>query len=296
MKPFFSIVLPTFNRGYILERTISSVINQNFKNWELIIIDDGSTDNTKEVIQKFIEKETRIQYHFQKNAERSVARNNGISRASGEYICFLDSDDSFKPNHLLEFKRKISDQKEKMGMIISGATRMENGKEKLVPFEPIENFVNTTCFFLQVSESIIPSRVCIHSEVLKNHKFQIFKDVEDTILWCEISLNYQVFQHNVPTCIYYLHENNSTNINNNPFLNQLNGLNFLFKKKRIKEVVPARIRNQKLSSCFIGIAKFNLINGEMLKFRLNILKSFYYKLFNQSTKQRLLLFFKGRLN
>ena len=294
MNPFFSIILPTFNRGYILDRTIKSVVNQDFKNWELIIIDDGSTDDSKEIVQNHIEKDSRIQYHFQKNAERSVARNNGIEKSSAEYICFLDSDDFYKPNHLKEFEKIILAQKDKIGIFISELTRIENGKEKIVPFESIENFTNQTCFFLQVSESIIPSRVCIHRDILEKHKFQLYKDVEDTILWCEISLGYKVIQNKVASCSYYLHENNSTNIKNNPFLNQLKGLNFLFKKKRIKKIVPKKIRNQKLSNCFMGIAKYHLVNGEMLKFRINILKSMYYRLFNKSTRHKIYLFLKGK--
>ena len=96
----FSIILPTFNRANFITKAIESVINQTYKNWELIVIDDGSTDNTEEIIQKFIKKEKRITYYYQKNQERSAARNNGIKRAKGDYICFLDSDDLYYPTHI----------------------------------------------------------------------------------------------------------------------------------------------------------------------------------------------------
>ena len=92
MNHLFSIILPTFNRSVLITKAIESVINQTYTNWELIIIDDGSTDNTKSVLENYL-SDSRIKYFFQENQERSVARNNGIKRAKGDYICFLDSDD-----------------------------------------------------------------------------------------------------------------------------------------------------------------------------------------------------------
>jgi len=72
---FFSIILPTYNRAHFLPRAIESVIKQDYDNWELIIVDDGSTDNTKSLVQEFIQNDIRIRYIWQKNVERSAARN-----------------------------------------------------------------------------------------------------------------------------------------------------------------------------------------------------------------------------
>ena len=93
MEPFFSVVIPTYNRAHLIKETIESVQKQTFSDWELIIVDDGSTDDTKSVVKSVDDK--RIQYVFQENAERSVARNNGFRHAKGQYICFLDSDDYY---------------------------------------------------------------------------------------------------------------------------------------------------------------------------------------------------------
>jgi glycosyltransferase involved in cell wall biosynthesis len=90
-SPFFSIILPTYNRASFISKAIESVIDQLYNKWELIILDDGSTDNTKEIVLSF--NDDRIRYIYQENKERSAARNNGIRNAKGEYICFLDSDD-----------------------------------------------------------------------------------------------------------------------------------------------------------------------------------------------------------
>ena len=107
-NPFFSIIIPTYNRENFLEKAINSIVDQTYYNWELIIIDDGSTDKTKELIDKFQIKDSRIIYLYQKNQERSAARNNGIKNSRGKYICFLDSDDEFKPNHLQLFSEVIN--------------------------------------------------------------------------------------------------------------------------------------------------------------------------------------------
>ncbi len=88
----FSIITITYNRGHIIGKTIQSVIDQTYKNYEHIIIDDGSTDNTQDVITKI--NNDKIKYFkYEKHTHRSFLRNEGIKRSSGEFICILDSDD-----------------------------------------------------------------------------------------------------------------------------------------------------------------------------------------------------------
>ena len=96
--PFFSVIIPTYNRADLITNSINSVLNQKFKDLELIIVDDGSTDSTREVIQQI--DDPRIHYVFQVNAERGAARNKGVSLAKGKYVFFLDSDDLLYEEHL----------------------------------------------------------------------------------------------------------------------------------------------------------------------------------------------------
>jgi len=96
-NPIISVILPTYNRGNVISRAIESVLCQTYKNIELIIIDDGSFDNTEEVISKYKDD---IKYIKQDNAGASSARNNGIRQSQGEYIAFLDSDDQWECNKL----------------------------------------------------------------------------------------------------------------------------------------------------------------------------------------------------
>ena len=94
-----SVIIPTFNRGKLIGNSIKSVLNQTFKNIEIIVIDDGSTDNTKKVVEKF--HNDKIKYiKLKENKGGSNARNIGIKMAKGQYISFQDSDDIFYPNKL----------------------------------------------------------------------------------------------------------------------------------------------------------------------------------------------------
>ena len=91
--PHFTIIIPSFNRAHSINKTITSVLEQSFQDWELIIVDDGSTDNTKEILTPIL-ADKRVKYIYQDNAGVCAARNKGALMASGEYLVFLDSDDT----------------------------------------------------------------------------------------------------------------------------------------------------------------------------------------------------------
>ena len=109
-----SIIIPTYNRANCIRETITSVLNQTYQNFEIIIIDDGSIDNTKEIIQAFLDE--RIKYIFQEhNGLPASARNKGLKLAKGEYIAFLDSDDLWFPQKL---KIQINFMKENPSILL----------------------------------------------------------------------------------------------------------------------------------------------------------------------------------
>ena len=95
--PKVSVIIPSYNRAGFLEEAIESVLSQDYENFELIVVDDGSTDETRNIVKEYAE---RITYLYQDNSGVSCARNMGIKRSSGEYIAFLDSDDKWLPNKL----------------------------------------------------------------------------------------------------------------------------------------------------------------------------------------------------
>lgn len=96
--PYVSVILPTYNRATLLYKAIRSVLVQSYQSWELIVWDDGSTDNTKDVVMGF--EDGRINYCFDENKGVATARNQAISRSKGVYLAFLDSDDQWKDNKL----------------------------------------------------------------------------------------------------------------------------------------------------------------------------------------------------
>ena len=98
MNPFFSIVIPTYNRAELVSECIRSVLEQTFGRFEIIVVDDGSTDTTEEAVKAITSD--KLFYYKKNNEERGAARNFGIKKSQGQYITFLDSDDRMKPNHL----------------------------------------------------------------------------------------------------------------------------------------------------------------------------------------------------
>ena len=97
MRPKVTVIIPTYNRANLVSSAVDSILCQTYDDFELIVVDDGSTDNTKKVLESYGDK---IHYIYQKNLEKSEARNTGIKLAKGEYVAFLDSDDIWFPDKL----------------------------------------------------------------------------------------------------------------------------------------------------------------------------------------------------
>lgn len=131
-----SIVTPTYNCGRFIAETIECVQAQTYKNWEMIIVDDCSTDNTKEIVEQYQKNDPRIQYHcLDKNSGAAVARNTALKLAKGKWIAFLDSDDLWTPDKLekqIDFMvsndyyfsytqyEEIDEQDNPLGVLVSG--------------------------------------------------------------------------------------------------------------------------------------------------------------------------------
>ncbi len=270
-KPFFSVVIPTYNRLGYIQATIKSVQNQSFQNWECIVVDDGSTDGTKDIISDIIEKDKRIKYLYQTNAERSVARNNGISKSIGEYICFLDSDDLYKVNHLEVLKKEIGERQNPCALFFVNSSSLIG--EQLTSIDTV-TYDRATDYFIKAS--IIPARVCIHRDILKSYLFDPrIVIVEDAVLWTQISLNFAVFHIEKETITYRSHDDNSVNFKNNCFLPRLRGLQLLYQDKEIREKIARTNRNASLSNCYYGIAKFHFFKRNFFRMLANILFSLW---------------------
>lgn len=102
--PLVSVVVPTYNYGRFIVQTLENLCAQTYGRWECVVVDDGSTDDTAEVVARFAEREPRVRYVRQENQRQSVAKNTGLAATSGEYVQFLDADDLIEP---LKFERQV---------------------------------------------------------------------------------------------------------------------------------------------------------------------------------------------
>src|SRR5258706_9894136 len=120
-KPLVSVIIPTFNNAPYLVESLNSVLNQSFRNFEVLVIDDGSTDNTAEVLQPY---SASIRYIRQNNGGPSSARNRGLKEALGQFIAFQDSDDIWLADKLL-FQMECFNQHPEVGVVFTGSKRFD---------------------------------------------------------------------------------------------------------------------------------------------------------------------------
>lgn len=192
--PFFSIVIPVYNKEKFVEKTLKSVLAQTFTDFEILIVNDGSTDESEKIILGF--KDERIRYFSKQNEGVARARNFGIEKAVSEYICFLDADDYWYPNFLEIMNYYI--QKFPEEKVFASAIEIETNKNTFpahYSFAKKGNFEIVNFFDASKKEAVIwTSSVCIHREVFdKSGVFDTqIKVSEDTDLWIRMGLHYKV--------------------------------------------------------------------------------------------------------
>ncbi len=189
-EPFFSVVIPTYNRAGELDRCLDSLVRQTYKNFEVIVCDDGSTDNTGQVVDAYGDT-LEISHIWEENwGGPARPRNNGINSARGKWVCFLDSDDWWYPEKLQTCHAVAS--KDWADVIFN---RVECRANKRVPFilKYRGKVVKKPCFEeLMVKGNTIPtSSVCVRKQLVRQlGGFQEEKDlvaVEDYDLWLRIA-------------------------------------------------------------------------------------------------------------
>jgi glycosyltransferase involved in cell wall biosynthesis len=290
MGVFFSIVVPTYNRSDLITETIKSIQNQTYENWECIVVDDGSTDNTKEVVRQIANGDNRVKYVFQKNAERSAARNNGIKNSCGKYICFLDSDDRFLPRNLEVLKQYIESKNSPIALIVSQAMIVSSSSSRKTSEEtPNQNTVEYL-----FTHPITPSRVCVHGEILKNIRFdEDIVIVEDMILWMKIASAYPVIILEHVAVNYIVHEDNSVNRGSPGILKAYSGV--LLATKRYPEMF-ARISKATyhswVSRIQTNVAIYYILNNRRWRAVFWLAKAIMQKPAHEHLYYRLNLIFK----
>jgi len=204
--PFFSIVTPLYNKEQQIAKTIESALAQTCTDFEFIIIDDGSTDNSGNVVKSF--NDPRIVYYKTKNRKVSAARNTGIEMAQGEMIAFLDADDYWEPNHL-EAMQALYKKHPEAGLLASRyIIRIGSGKIIHPVFLDVpENYsgiVDDPFRASLINRLTVTSAVAVPKKVFSvTGMFDVnVTHPEDTEMWIKIMLKYPVAVTNVVTMEY----------------------------------------------------------------------------------------------
>ena len=186
MTELVSIVMPTYNCAEFISQSIDSVIAQTYTNWELIIVDDCSTDNTKEILNPYLQKYPNIHYTLlTENGGPAMARTEALKQSKGEYIAFLDSDDLWYPEKL---SKQITFMKENN---IAFSIGRGTGKSKKIAIIPPKKNDYTT--MLKLANSIGNLTVMYNRNIVGKQQVPAIKKRNDFALWLQIL-------HKVPAC------------------------------------------------------------------------------------------------
>ncbi len=198
-NPEVSVIIPTYNRALFLPAAIRSVLAQTYKNFELLIVDDGSTDNTMEAVKGFLEKDKRIKYFYHDNKGPAFSRNAGIRKSTGDYIAFLDSDDEWFPEKIHRQLRLFSADSclgfvgcNKMGLTKGSDGRADKEYNLYETRFPAGKCQFTLEDFLSFYSPVNPTSVMIKRDALfKAGLFDEKCDVhQDWELWIRLRKNY----------------------------------------------------------------------------------------------------------
>ncbi len=206
----FSVIIPLYNKAPYVAKAIQSVLAQTFTDYELVIVDDGSKDDSAEIAANTIEGHPNCRLLKQENAGVSMARNNGVAASHGDYLCFLDADDWWKPTFLEEMTRLIEEFPD-AGIYGTNYTIVNETKHKtrVAPVGVEHGFEKGYINYYQVYAKtlVMPlwtGAVCIPRQVFfEMHGFpKGIKLGEDFLLWIRIALKYKVAFLNKPLAFY----------------------------------------------------------------------------------------------
>lgn len=207
---FFSVVIPLYNKSPYVAKAIQSVLGQTFSDYELIVVDDGSDDDSAVIAQKTIEGHQHCRLIKQKNAGVSVARNNGVAASTGDYLCFLDADDWWDPRFLEEMAKLIGEYSD-AGIYGTNYTIVNENKHKTrvspIGVEPgfEKGYINYCQVYAKtMAMPLWTGAVCMPRPVFNEIGgfAQGIKLGEDFLLWIRVALKYKVVLLNKPLSYY----------------------------------------------------------------------------------------------
>lgn len=231
ISPKVSIVVPCYNQAHFLEECLLSVLKQSYDNWECIIVNDGSPDNTKEVAEQFTKKDKRFIHHYQENGGLASARNAGIKAAKGKYILPLDSDNKIRPDYVSE-SIKIMENDSAVDIVYSN--RQKFGKQNYL--------VHVADFYFPeiCTGNYIDACACYRKSIWEKlygyDENMPIMGYEDWDFWLRSAINNAVFFHLDQTGFDYRVRNDS--MLTNSVKNHENITHYMYNKKELAIVKP----------------------------------------------------------
>ena len=184
--PFFSIIIPTYNRAHLILKTLNSIFTQTCSDYEIIVVDNCSTDNTSEILKPFVDEEKLVFIRHDKNYERAVSRNTGINHAKGNYITFLDSDDLMYPTNLEDALNYTVDNPSKKVFHNLYEITSVTGERKYIPSFPA---VSNAAWAITNGNFLSCIGVFIHADIYKTILFDtdpVLVGSEDYEFWLRV--------------------------------------------------------------------------------------------------------------
>ena len=255
MNPFFSIIIPLYNREKTISRAINSILNQTYQDFEIIVIDDCSTDNSAEKVYEFKLRDSRIKYiKNEMNQERCISRNKGIQIALGKYVCFLDSDDYHLPIHLETFYINILEEKEPKAFLFTSAWNETEEGERTTRVCPEIGTMNLYHYFLNYT--VNPQRWCVERSVARSILFDpkivICEDLDFSLRTVQAGI--PIIQIPLQTTVYVASSDSFTHGDSQKWEKELFYLQRIFSKPILKKCLPSKDVKRLLSMCFYHLA------------------------------------------
>ncbi len=208
VKTKVSVIMPTYNRSRLIGKAIESVICQTYSDWELIIVDDGSTDQTEEMVQKYVQTDRRIRYLKQQNTGCASARNRALAESVGKYIAFIDDDDVYLPDKL-ELQVKFLDENPETGFVYSDTELVDSQGKHLrnVPEVPQKSFLELIMGFAVPPVAILMRRECF--EKVGGFCTEL-RSTDDYDMWLRIAKEFPIAYFPSRVAQYVWHDGNLT--------------------------------------------------------------------------------------
>lgn len=246
--PEVSVIIPTYNRQQFIKEAVESVLKQTYGGYEIIVVDDGSTDGTRDILSLYRDK---IKYLFQLNKGPAAARNLGVQNSRGRFIAFLDSDDIWLP-HKLEKQLEILLTNPAAAFVCSEAyvideeyclrNHWKKNKDNIESFDGLrqDNFVCT--------QTVLLRRECFNE--VGGFDTQL-SNAQDYDLWLRLSMKYPFLYINEPFCLIRMHASNNTKNTDG----RVNSYRKILRKKELWRTMPFLKRRQRIAGIYNDFAK-----------------------------------------